>query len=157
MTKRTGGKGMPRHVDEIFLDTSGPQNNLRTSHPMELKERSVGRSRDVHRHFRRRPPVQPSVAARFSGRSFRNARRQVRSKKRVQLKTRALWRHAVKVKGRNPLPRFSRVSRLLRLWSSRPAQMRWNHANVWRGSLFKACEQQTRPNIPMVKFYIDMM
>ena len=122
------------------------------------KDQSDARSRDVHRHFRRRPPVQPSVAARFSGRSFRIARRQVRSKKRVQLKTRALWRHAG-VKGRNPLPRFSRVSRLLRLWSSRPAQMRWNHANVWGGSLFKACEceQQTRPNIAMVKFYIDMM
>ena len=35
---------MPGHVDEIFLDTNGPQNNLRTSHHMELKERSVGRS-----------------------------------------------------------------------------------------------------------------
>ena len=35
---------MPRHVYEIFLDANGPQNNLRTSHHMELKERSVGRS-----------------------------------------------------------------------------------------------------------------
>ena len=92
MTKRTGGKGMPRHVDEIYLDTSGPQNNPRASHQMELKERSVGRSRDVHRHFSRRPPVQPdpvpsSVAARFSGRSFRIARCPVKEESSVENKS----------------------------------------------------------------------
>ena len=82
-----GVKGMPRHVDEIFLDTNGPQNNLRTSHHTELKERSVGRSRDVHRHFRRRPPVRSSVAARFSGRSFRIARCPVKEESSVENKS----------------------------------------------------------------------
>ena len=145
---------MPRHVNETSsiqtarrIISEVPTTRSSKKDQSDARETFIGIS-DAGLPFVRPSPRDSQAAVLGSP--------AVRSKKRVQSKTRALWRHA-EVKRKNPLPRFSRVSRLLRLWSSRPAKMRWNHANIWEGSLFKVCEQQTRPNITMVKFYIDMM